>query len=253
MTFLSLSVPPADAVASLTDVALAPLPLDESLRPLKETVAICCRLWGPFRRLHVEGRVGDYSYTISTGVFDAVSLPGGEMRISTALYMVVPEGVATANISMTRSSTGLLARTEVGDFSGCTLDQPAREAFRSGLVQPAGGFLGRRTLSDGEVFQLADQADNPLATRNDLRLRCQVAGLSSYKGRAVIVARCGTSHPLASAGWNGWLRIDGNVVVDIDTGVVVLSVLDGWIIDAHTGRLPAAGIALKAWFSVQEN
>lgn len=230
--------------------AAPPLPLDEPPRPAAKPVEIGARLWGPFQRLYMEGKAGGHAYTIATGAFEARPLPDGEMRISTHLHVPGPEGVGVVELAMVRSASGELRDTEMAERPGTPLDPASREALAPGLSRSFGGFLRRQSLATGDAFSIGGGAG---------ALACRAVGLSGYRGRPVLFVRCAGAQPIGvDGGWSGVVASEGHAAVDVETGVVLLSHLEGRIVSAAAPHQAAAGegaggplFSVRSWFALE--
>ncbi|MBD0272591.1 MAG: hypothetical protein ICV73_11760 [Acetobacteraceae bacterium] len=234
--------------------ASPPLPLDEPPRPVATPIEVGVRLWGPFERLYMEGKAGGHAYTIATGAFEARPLPDGEVRISTRLHVPGPEGVGVVELAMVRAASGELRDTEMTERPGMPLDPASREALAPGLSRSFGGFLRRQSLATGDTFSLGGEAGAAGA------LACRVVGLSGYRGRPVLFVRCASAQPVGvDGGWSGMIASDGHAAVDVETGVVLLSHVDGRILFAASPQQAGDGetagplFSVRSWFALEEN
>lgn len=243
----------ADAPAASWNVPPA-LPLDEPPRPLSAPVEVGARLWGPFHRLYMEGEAGGHSYTIATGPFEVRPLPDGEVRISTQLHVPGPEGVGVVEMAMVRAASGELRDADMVERPGMPLDPASREALAPGLSRSFGGFLRRQSLATGDAFSLGGASG---AGSGDGALTCRVIGLSGYKGRPVLLVRCASSQPIGiDGGWAGVVAAQGHAAVDIETGVVLLSRMEGRIVSAaapHPGTDAIPLFSVRSWFALEAN
>lgn len=251
------ALPPPLAAADFFPDTQSALPLDEPPRPLGAPVEVGTRLWGPFGRLYMEGKAGEHSYTIATGPFGASALPDGEIRISTVLHVPGPESVAVIEVAMVRSASGELRDADMVERPGTPLDPASREALAPGLSRSFGGFVRRQSLRTGDSFSIGGESsprEGGPGTRGGGALACRVIGSSGYKGRPVLFVRCASAHPIeADNGWRGAVAADGHAAVDIETGVVLLSQIEGRIVSPAT-RTAADAVPLfsvKSWFTVE--
>ena len=238
-----------EALSASAWEAAPALPLDEPPRPAATPVEIGARLWGPFQRLYMEGKAGGHAYTIATGAFEARPLPDGEMRISTHLHVPGPEGVGVVELAMVRSASGELRGTEMAERPGTPLDPASREAIAPGLSRSFGGFLRRQSLATGDAFSIGGGAG---------ALACRVVGSSGYRGRPVLFVRCAGAQPIGvDGGWSGVVASEGHAAVDIETGVVLLSHLEGRLVSAVAPHQAAAGdgagplFSVRSWFALE--
>jgi hypothetical protein len=231
------------------------LPLDGPVRPLVEPISIATCAWGPFSRLHMEGMVGPYKYAVSTGAFEATEAPEGQVRIATVLHVLLPRAVASVDIVIVRDDSGVTMSTDIHEQADLPLDPATRQLLHQQLSQPIGGFLSRRTFRAGDVFDLSARNVHGDVS-NGLALVGQIVGQSEHLGRPVLVATCYGAHGISDSAWNGCIRVDGNLAIDIETGVVLISCLDGYIFGssiAETVQIPLAPISIRAWFSVSRH
>lgn len=227
--------------------AAPPLPLDEPPRPVATPVEVGARLWGPFQRLYMEGKAGEHSYTIATGPFEARTLPDGGMRLATRLHVPGPEGVGVVELAMVRAASGELRDAEMAERPGTPLDPESREALAPGLSRSFGGFLRRQSLATGDTFSVGGGQDGAGA------LACRVVGMSTYRGRPVLFARCAGAHPIGvDGGWSGVVASEGHAAVDVETGVILLSHVEGRIASA-AGEAAAGGplFSVRSWFALE--
>jgi hypothetical protein len=253
--------PRGDATDPSWDASPA-LPLDEPPCPLTSPVEVGARLWGPFHRLYMEGRAGGHAYTIATGPFETRPLPDGEIRISTQLHVPGPEGVGVVEMAMVRSASGELRDADMVERPGMPLDPASREALAPGLSRSFGGFLRRQSLATGDTFFIG--GGGPAAEGGGAgtgpggagALACRVIGLSGYKGRPVLFVRCASAQPIGvEGGWRGVVAAEGHAAVDTETGVVLLSHVEGRIVPE--GAPPGAGadapplFSVRSWFALE--
>lgn len=243
------ALPPSHAATAdhLRDHASA-LPLDEPPRPFTTPVEVGARLWGPFHRLYMEGKAGEHTYTIATGPFEARPLPDGEVRISTQLHVPGPEGVGVVEMAMIRSASGELRDADMVERPGAPLDPASREALAPGLSRSFGGFLRRQSLATGDAFSIGGET-----TAGAGALACRVIGLSGYRGRPVLFVRCASTQSIeADGGWRGAIAAEGHAAVDIETGVVLLSHVEGRIVPAAQAGADAVPLfSVRSWFALE--
>jgi hypothetical protein len=157
-------------------------------------------------------------------------------------------------LAMVRSASGELRDAGMEERPGMPLDPTSREALAPGLSRSFGGFLRRQSLATGDAFSIgggteAGAAGAPLA--------CRVIGLSGHRGRPVLFVRCAGAHPIGiDGGWSGVVASEGHAAVDVETGVVLLSHLEGRIVSAaQAGAGADAGVAplfsVRSWFALE--
>lgn len=251
------ALPPLQSVAHDASRTASPaLPLDEPPRPLAAPIEIGARLWGPFQRLYMEGKAGEHTYTIATGPFEARPLPDGEVRISTRLHVPGPEGVGVVEMAMVRSASGELRDAEMTERPGMPLDPASREALAPGLSRSFGGFLRRQSLATGDTFSIGGEAPartGEAEAGTGGALACRVIGLSGYKGRPVLFVRCASAQPIGvDGGWSGVVASEGHAAVDVETGVVLLSHVEGRIVSAAQAVADDAIplFSVRSWFAL---
>lgn len=232
--------------------ATTSLPIEGPLLPIDTPLLISRSLWGPFHRLCLQAQEGGRSHTIRSGPFTAETLPDGGLRLDTALHVPTATGAVRAVLRLRRDAkgavveTGLEAPAEADPAASAVLD-----AMRASLATPAGGFLERQMLGAGDLFTLGrPAADGARQGNAAMPLLCRVLGQARHLGRAVLVARCTGSQPVAEAGWSGLLTAEGHVAVDVECGMVILSAL----VCRLTGETaPPTEIRLQAWVTLRQD
>lgn len=219
------------------------LPIEGPLQPLDTPIPVADRPWGPFHRLCLEAQEGGRSHTIRSGPFAATLLPDGGLCLETPLHVPTETGAVRALLRLRRNASGAVVET--------ALDAPAKgdpaatavlDAMRASLATPAGGFLERQALGSGDPFTLGCAGGMPLL--------CRVLGQARHLGRAVLVARCTGSQPVAEPGWSALLTAEGHVAVDVETGMVILSAL---VCRVSGDAAAPAEIRLQAWVTLRQD
>src|SRR3954469_4245612 len=147
-------------------------------------------LWGPFHRLCLQAEQGGRSHTIRSGPFTPEALPDGGLRLDTTLHVPTATGAVRATLRLRRDASGAVVETGLeAPAEGEPAAAAALDAMRASLSTPAGGFLERQTLGTGDLFTLGSTGGVPLL--------CRVLGQARHLGRAVVVARCTGTQPVA--------------------------------------------------------
>lgn len=244
-----MKTPPCAALRADTQPRLSStgtsLPIDGPLLIYDRPVEIGKSLWGPFHRLYLQAQAEGHTHTVCTGPFTAQLLSDGVVRIATILHVPTGTGAIRADIAMLRAASGELLKTELVGPPEAGPDAAAMlEAVRKGLSHPAGGFLARRSLHVGDLFEIGTMGTGTVP------LLCRVLGQSSHQGRAVLVARCTGTQPVAEGNWAGLVTADGHVAVDIETGVIILSALQCRVSGTAA---PTPEVCLQAWFRLRQD
>jgi hypothetical protein len=219
------------------------LPIEGPVLPIDSPIRIGRSLWGPFHRLCLQAQEGGRSHTIRSGPFTAEALPDGGLRLDTTLHVPTATGAVRAVLHLRRDASGAVVETGLeAPVEGDPAAAAALDAMRASLATPAGGFLERQVLATGDMFTLGSTGGMPLL--------CHVLGQARHLGRAVVVARCAGTQPVAEAEWSALLTADGHVAVDVETGMVILSALACRL---SGEAAPQAEIRLQAWVTLRQD
>jgi hypothetical protein len=219
------------------------LPIEGPVLPIDSPIGIGRSLWGPFHRLCLQAQEGGRSHTIRSGPFTAEALPDGGLRLDTTLHVPTATGALRATLRLRRDASGAVVETGLdAPAEGDPAAAAALDSMRASLATAAGGFLERQDLTTGDMFTLGSTGGMPLL--------CRVLGQARHLGRAVVVARCAGTQPVAEADWSALLSAEGHVAVDVETGMVILSALACRL---SGEAAPQAEIRLQAWVTLRQD
>lgn len=212
------------------------LPLDGPILPVTSTVQITESGWGPFRRGCVESaghgegvQPGARPIHQTTCVtFAATPESEGWWRIN----VTFPPPVQDFAASFERSSTGEIRNTEAFGAGLASLP-PDRRVLAQNFIEVSSryGWLPRQHLARGSVFRMPMSAS--IVGQRPIVNTCTVFGRSTIGRRDALVADCTGDGPIrfvntaAGTTFEGVVSYAGQAAVDIQTGVIVATTMEG--------------------------